>query len=823
MEEIRKLTARQTGRTFAFVLSLGHARFRAVFRAVPPDWRPCTHYFIPVCTPIRQPWTERSAEGAFTLSEVHVVLWRNHRGLGLDAAVLAAPSTSSDNRMQMSTEPFAFRLTARRNVLQVTDAQSDDSDEMGSGLKRVGSSFVSYVDLGVADGGLSGTTSPPPDAIPALKPSLSDGEVVVSEVSNVLKFNTFSDLRNGVSGVLFCTNFKLSFVTMEASAERRPRALCANRVLAENDIGLLNVEALYQLSGGRRKRISPTAGAASASPTAEVLQVHCKDLRIFTFSFKFCQGDQGAKVLQFLACHAFVPSLDMVFCPTLPGVAQREPPFETTVEWEVEMRRCAATQLWRVSELNKKYRLSDALPKRLVVPRRMLDCQLEELSRHFHEKRSLCWSWSHLNGAALVRGASSDTGSESAEAERMAHLARCLEGDVHLVNLDLECPLVREVSSSFHKLQALCMPADEAEFLEQEAHFYSALEATRWLELLSGCLKVALGAARVLTAGERAKNVLVREQTGADLTCVVVSLVQLLLDPYYRTQAGFQQLIDKEWVAGGHAFTERLGHLGRSADASAVAPVFLFFLDCVWQLQAQFPSAFEFSETYLTNLWDCTHVGVYDSFLFSCNRQRQQARRSRQYRNVWDWAGPHSRLLPQDLELFRNPLFLLQRSQELLDSSRPSPQGGAGDRGFGAAPEDLLSLDTTVKALGVWTQCYFRWIPKAEVVNGDPATLFLHNVRVARDINFLAAQLRMLKERKEGGTAVQLRHRRLPSDEYIFAVQRSSLLRPGANGEKQHLVTSSFPYAPPGPVDWGSCHVPSVAPLPDEDYGDLDD
>lgn len=722
--------------------------------------------------------------------------------------------------MQISTDTFPFKLGTRRNVLQVSDAPPEQ-EAMGSEtrLKRAGSSFVSYVDLGVGERSSARppTAGPPPDLIPlvTLKPVLCDGEMVVTEVDNVLKFNTFSDLRNGVSGVLFCTNFKLSFVTMDTSGELKSRALCANRVLGENDIGLLNVEALFQLSGGRRKRLSPQAAAAQS---VEVLQVHCKDMRIFTFSFKFCQSDQcSAKVLQFLSRHAFVSSLDKLFCPRGGPIGQREPPFESGREWDAELRRCAASKLWRVTELNERHRFSSVLSGRFAVPRRLVDCKLEHMAQHFFDKRAVAWCWSHLSGAALVRGAASDTGSESAESDRHQLLVQCLGADVHLVNLDLECPIVREVGSSFHKLQALCMPADEAEFLDQEAHFYAALESTRWLECVSGCLKVALATAKVMA--ERRKHVLVREQTGADMTCVVVSLVQILLDPHYRTQAGFQTLIDKEWVAAGHPFPERLDLLGQGRASAEAAPVFLFFLDCVWQLQAQFPAAFEFSETYLTNLWDCTHVGIYDAFLFGNNRQRWEALKSQPYRNVWDWVGPQSRLSPQDLELFKNPLHLLQRSKELLSLGS---QEGAGDRGAPSFNEDLLLLDPTVKALSVWTQCYYRWIPKAEVVNGDQATLFLHNVRVARDINFLATQIRLLKER-DGGEAVQLRHRRLPSDEYFFAISQRNSVRPSAGMDSLHLVTSSFPFAPPGPVDWGSCHVPSVAPLLDDDYKDLDD
>jgi len=53
--------------------------------------------------------------------------------------------------------------------------------------------------------------------------------------------------------------------------------------------------------------------------------------------------------------------------------------------------------------------------------------------------------------------------------------------------------------------------------------------------------------------------------------------------------------------------------------------MFLLFLDCVWQLLHQFPDKFEFTETYLTTLWDSCHIGVYDTFLFNCERDRKFA------------------------------------------------------------------------------------------------------------------------------------------------------------------------------------------------------
>ncbi|KAL0193052.1 hypothetical protein M9458_011348, partial [Cirrhinus mrigala] len=45
------------------------------------------------------------------------------------------------------------------------------------------------------------------------------------------------------------------------------------------------------------------------------------------------------------------------------------------------------------------------------------------------------------------------------------------------------------------------------------------------------------------------------------LCCVISSLAQIMLDPYYRTLMGFQSLVQKEWVAGCHAFLDRCNHL----------------------------------------------------------------------------------------------------------------------------------------------------------------------------------------------------------------------------------------------------------------------
>uniref|UniRef100_H9GUY2 Myotubularin phosphatase domain-containing protein n=1 Tax=Anolis carolinensis TaxID=28377 RepID=H9GUY2_ANOCA len=52
------------------------------------------------------------------------------------------------------------------------------------------------------------------------------------------------------------------------------------------------------------------------------------------------------------------------------------------------------------------------------------------------------------------------------------------------------------------------------------------------------------------------------------------------------------------------------------------SPVFLLFLDCVWQLLQQFPQSFEFTDTYLVALHDSSYLPFSSTFLFNCQWER---------------------------------------------------------------------------------------------------------------------------------------------------------------------------------------------------------
>ncbi|CAJ0959360.1 unnamed protein product [Ranitomeya imitator] len=158
---------------------------------------------------------------------------------------------------------------------------------------------------------------------------------------------------------------------------------------------------------------------------------------------------------------------------------------------------------------------------------------------------------------------------------------------------------------------------NSTEFWVTDFKWFSLLHTSNWLEIIRQCLKKSIEVIEYLE--NKRMNVILKEDTASDFCCVISSLVQIMMDPHYRTRCGFQCLIQKEWVMGGHNFLDRCNHL-RTNDGEA--PVFLLFLDCVWQLVHQYPLAFEFSETYLTVLSDSINIPIFSTFFFNSAYQR---------------------------------------------------------------------------------------------------------------------------------------------------------------------------------------------------------
>lgn len=62
---------------------------------------------------------------------------------------------------------------------------------------------------------------------------------------------------------------------------------------------------------------------------------------------------------------------------------------------------------------------------------------------------------------------------------------------------------------------------------------------------------------------------------------------------------------------------QRIGHGDEHHSDADRSPVFLQFIDCVWQITRQFPNAFEFNEHFLITILDHLYSCRFGTFLFS--------------------------------------------------------------------------------------------------------------------------------------------------------------------------------------------------------------
>ena len=70
---------------------------------------------------------------------------------------------------------------------------------------------------------------------------------------------------------------------------------------------------------------------------------------------------------------------------------------------------------------------------------------------------------------------------------------------------------------------------------------------------------------------------------------------------FHAVSQGFQALLEREWLDFGHKFGDRCGNAVCTEDVNERCPVFLQWLDCVYQLTRQFPCDFQFNMAYLVS------------------------------------------------------------------------------------------------------------------------------------------------------------------------------------------------------------------------------
>lgn len=534
------------------------------------------------------------------------------------------------------------------------------------------------------------------------------GEKVVASISS-RDVSCLSPYFGAIRGTLHVTNYRLYFRstdTLPASATLTAANIAINGSPIAAGVTNLNGNYIIDLPLGFVSRIEKMGGATSKGENSYGIEITCKDVRNYRFAHSR-ENHSRRDVFEKLQQYAF-PSNNKL---SLFAFSYKEKypvngwqVYEPIAEYQ---RLGSITETWKITKINENYELCDTYPAILVVPSAASEEDLRQVAQFRSRGRIPVLSWLHPESQASITRCAQPLvgvgGKRSREDERYAQLIMDANAQSHKIyimdarpsanavankargggyeNEDfyqnaevvyLDIPNIHAIRESWRKLKELCYPG------LNEHKWHSNLEATQWLEhiraIINGALKIADKIENHKT------SLIVHCSDGWDRTSQLTSLAMIMLDPYYRTLKGFEVLIEKEWISFGHKFLQRIGHGDdRHADTDR-SPIFLQFIECVWQIMQQFPNVFEFNENFLITVVDHSYSCLFGTFL--CNSEQQRTREGIKSKTISLWSMINS--YPSE---YINPLYSEQtKSHVILPLASP-------------------------RRLEFWTSYYCRWNP----------------------------------------------------------------------------------------------------------------
>lgn len=480
------------------------------------------------------------------------------------------------------------------------------------------------------------------------------GEKISSVYQDIAFLCPYSSPGTGpIRGTLTVTNYRLYFRPLQRE----------NPVILDIPLGFVS-------------KVDKVGGARTPGDNYG-LEIFCKDIRNLRFALNKVDGHPRRDIFESLQANAFPLSnggelFAFTFKEQYPGNG-----------WSVydateELRRLGLpNESWTISRINEKYQICDTYPAILGIPATMSTEEIGDVAKFRSKGRIPVLSWIHPDSLATITRCSQplvgmasrrcredeklvqtimDANAQShriyiydarpkvnAEANKLkggGYESEEIYQNVEFVFLDIEN--IHVMRESLRKVKDMCFPVID------DARWLSNLESTGWLKHVK---LVLAGAVKIADKVETHKtSVVVHCSDGWDRTAQLTSLAMLLLDSHYRTLRGFQVLIEKEWLSFGHKFAHRIGHGEDKNNDPDRSPVFLQFIDCVWQVTQQFPNAFEFNDYFLTVILDHLYSCLFGTFLANTDKERRDLKLATRTQSLWSFVNSNR-------SRFLNPMY----------------------------------------------------------------------------------------------------------------------------------------------------------------------
>ncbi|CAB3397704.1 unnamed protein product [Caenorhabditis bovis] len=243
----------------------------------------------------------------------------------------------------------------------------------------------------------------------------------------------------------------------------------------------------------------------------------------------------------------------------------------------------------------------------------------------------------------------------------------------------LHCPIpkMRDIHDALTKIVDACSDRKIS-----SDRWVNRIASSGWLSAVAASLECAANAAQCIHCeGTKEVPVVIHGGEGTDTTLIACALAQVILDTDARTIRGLESVIEREWICAGHPFSLRNAHCAYAEGTITgpfESPVFLVFLDCLFQMVSQYPLSFEYDESFLIFLFEHAYASEFGSFVGNNEKEKQEYQVKQ--KTVSLWSHVHH---PETLKQFVNPCY--------------DPEPG------------VLWPSIAPQSIKIWERLFFRW------------------------------------------------------------------------------------------------------------------
>uniref|UniRef100_A0A6P7GL31 phosphatidylinositol-3,5-bisphosphate 3-phosphatase n=1 Tax=Diabrotica virgifera virgifera TaxID=50390 RepID=A0A6P7GL31_DIAVI len=528
---------------------------------------------------------------------------------------------TESNTLQKTLPPENFRTDSKSNILNKQDStawgKTSPSKSYGSSSSTSTENVVSTLERKKVTTDTLIPTRPD-------DPPLLPGEKVTGQARDVTYLCPY---HGPARGILTVTNYKLYF----RSGEK-------------------DMPNIIEVALGVVTRIEKVGGASSRGENAYGIEIFCKDMRNLRFAHKQ-ENHSRRNVFEKLQMYAFPLSHKLnlfafEYSETLSDNGW------TVYEPIAELKRMGVNNdMWKISKINENYDICDSYPAVWAIPYQVTDDDIKCVANFRSRGRIPVLSWIHPESQATITRCSQPLVGVSGK--------RCKEDEKYV-------QLIMDANAQSHKLFIMdARPSANAIANKAKGGGYESEDAYQNAELVF----LDIHNIHVMRESLRKLKELVYPNidevkwlSGLESTYWLKHIKCIL--------AGALRIVDK-----------RVGHGDDHHSDADRSPIFLQFIDCVWQVTQQFPNAFEFNESFLITILDHLYSCRFGTFLFNSERERVVEKVKEHTISLWSYTNSH-------LNLYRNPLYWANPLQQVV----------------------LVPI-ASIRHIRLWKTYYCRWNP----------------------------------------------------------------------------------------------------------------